>query len=79
MEDIVVHCDKTIVKKEDSIKDTPNQFQNYHRKRRTPEHWTNHQKQCNQTSPTTKKVQNIQSFEIQTNFNNRGNTTNKLT
>ena len=37
MKDIVAHCDKTIVKTDDDIKDTET-FEKYNKKRRTPDH-----------------------------------------
>ena len=76
MKDIAAHCDKTIVKTEDSIKDTETHLKKYNRKIRIPEHWKNHKKQWSkhQKFSTTKKVQKVQLFEIKTKFNNRGNT-----
>ena len=38
MKDIAAHCDKTIVKTEDSIKDTKTHLKKYNRKIRIPEH-----------------------------------------
>ena len=45
MKDIVAHCNKTIVKTEDNIKNIEAQFEKYNRKKRIPEHWRNHKKQ----------------------------------
>ena len=45
MKDIVAHCDKTIVKTEDNIKDTETHLKNITERQRIPEHRKNHQKQ----------------------------------
>ena len=60
MKDIVAHCDKTIFKIDDDIKDTETR-EKYNRIRRISVDWKNYQKQWSkhQTSLVTIKVQKV--------------------
>ena len=75
MKDIVAHCDKTIVKTEDNIKDTETRLKNITER----EEYQNIEKTIKNNEANTKhllqqKVHKVQLFEIQTKFNNKGNT-----
>ena len=77
MKDIVAHCNKSTVKTEEKIKDTETHLINITEREeyQSTEKTIKNNEAKHRTSPTIKKVEKVQLFEIQTKFYIKGNTT----